>query len=128
VARAGSLLAVAALPAVVGLSGADYQSPEAFDEGYVSAMWICAVMLAAGGIVSWLLIRNPEPPEVSAAQPAPGVRVHGEPAQRHTAPAGWSCAGSEGCPGMAIGYPTRVTDADDLKRSQRGPRTPEEAE
>ena len=42
--------------------------------GYVSAMWICAVMLAAGGIVSWLLIRNPEPPEVSAAQPAPEVR------------------------------------------------------
>lgn len=60
-ARAGSLLAVAALPAVVGLSGDDYQNPAAFTGGYRSAMWICAGLLAVGGVVSGLLIRNPSP-------------------------------------------------------------------
>jgi EmrB/QacA subfamily drug resistance transporter len=67
VARAGSLLAVAALPAVVGLSGADYDNPELFSAGYQEAAWICVGMLTAGGIVSWLLIRNPLP---TAADPA----------------------------------------------------------
>ena len=53
VARAGSLLAVAALPALVGLSGTDYQSPEAMTSGYRASMLICAGLLAAGGVVSW---------------------------------------------------------------------------
>ncbi|GAA6524923.1 MFS transporter [Intrasporangium sp. DVR] len=107
VARAGSLLAVAALPAVVGLSGADYQRPEAFDAGYGRAMWICAVLLAAGGLVSWGLIRNPEPAAtpvpapVGGTQPPTDTTVPGKRAQRHTAPVGWSCAGAEGCPGHA---------------------------
>lgn len=59
VARAGSLLAVSALPAVVGLAGSDYANPRAFDHGFEHAMWICAVLLALGGVTSWLLIRNP---------------------------------------------------------------------
>jgi Na+/melibiose symporter-like transporter len=57
-ARAGSLLAVAALPVAVGLSGADYEDPAMFDDGYRMAMIVCAVLLALGGIVSWLTIRN----------------------------------------------------------------------
>lgn len=69
VARAGSLLAVAALPLVVGLAGSDYQRPEIFDAGYRTAMLCCAGLLVAGGALSWLLIRNPAS-EVSAA-PAP---------------------------------------------------------
>ncbi|MER7073445.1 MFS transporter [Terrabacter sp. NPDC000476] len=83
VARAGSLLAVAALPAVVGLSGSDYAVPEAFSAGYRTALLICAGLLVVGGAVSWLLIRNP------VARPTQAVA------------AGWSCAGSEGCPGTA---------------------------
>ena len=59
VARAGSLLAVAALPAAVGLTGAAYADPAVFDAGYQKAMVICAVLLALGAAVSWLLIRNP---------------------------------------------------------------------
>jgi EmrB/QacA subfamily drug resistance transporter len=59
VARGGSLLAVSALPAAVGLGGADYERPEVFGAGYVHAMWICVVLLVLGGVVSWLLIRNP---------------------------------------------------------------------
>ncbi|MEO7069992.1 MAG: MFS transporter [Nostocoides sp.] len=53
VARAGSLLAVAALPGLVGLSGADYADPAVLTHGYRLVMVICAVLLAAGGIVSW---------------------------------------------------------------------------
>jgi EmrB/QacA subfamily drug resistance transporter len=58
VARAGSLLAVAALPVAVGLGGEQYADPVAFDAAYRSAMVACAVLLAAGGVLSWLTIRN----------------------------------------------------------------------
>ena len=53
VARAGSLVAVAALPALVGLRGDDYQDPELLTDGYRFAAWTCAALLAAGGVVSW---------------------------------------------------------------------------
>jgi hypothetical protein len=53
VARAGSLLAIAALPAVVGLAGDDYLEQAAMAAGYRSAMVWCAVLLALGGVVSW---------------------------------------------------------------------------
>lgn len=71
IARAGSLLAVAALPLVVGLAGADYRRPDAFDAGFRSAMLWCAGLLLAGGALSWLLIRNP-PRSSLAARPQPG--------------------------------------------------------
>ena len=58
VARAGSLLAVAALPALVGLSGNAYRDPAVFTDAYRMAMWICAGLLVVGGAVSWVLIRN----------------------------------------------------------------------
>ncbi|HEY5420217.1 MAG TPA: MFS transporter [Marmoricola sp.] len=66
VARAGSLLLVAALPAAVGLSGTDYREPEALTAGYREGMVVCAVLLALGGIVSWLGLRE-LPPEVAGA-------------------------------------------------------------
>jgi EmrB/QacA subfamily drug resistance transporter len=58
VARAGSLLAVAALPAVVGLSGSAYRDAAVFTEAYRTAMWVSAGLLVVGGLVSWWLIRN----------------------------------------------------------------------
>lgn len=63
VARAGSLLAVAALPAAVGLGGEEYADPVAFDAAYGAATVVCAVLLAAGGVLSWLTIRTPVPEE-----------------------------------------------------------------
>ena len=57
-ARAGSLLAIAALPVAVGLGGEEYADPAAFDDGYRSALVICAVLLTVGGLVSWLTIRT----------------------------------------------------------------------
>ncbi|MFJ9314513.1 MFS transporter [Pimelobacter simplex] len=70
VARAGSLLAVAALPLLVGLSGEDYQAAGALDDGYRAAMLWCAGLLAAGGVVSYLTIRNPERRPVSGGAPS----------------------------------------------------------
>jgi EmrB/QacA subfamily drug resistance transporter len=58
VARAGQLLAVAALPVAVGLSGTDYEQPDVFTDAYRSALLVCAALFALGGVVSWLTIRN----------------------------------------------------------------------
>jgi len=53
VARTGSLLAVAALPALVGLSGTAYDDPAAMSDAYRSSMLICTALLVVGGVVSW---------------------------------------------------------------------------
>jgi len=58
VARTGGLLAVAALPAVVGLSGADYDDPVAFGAGYRAAMVVSAVLLALGGLMALIGLRR----------------------------------------------------------------------
>jgi EmrB/QacA subfamily drug resistance transporter len=117
VARAGSLLAVAALPAAVGLAGADYARPEVFSSGYHSAMLVCAVLLVAGGAVSWLLIADDtgladaaepaspatrvEPPEKAAEPVTAGPATTHTARAAHLAPAGWSCSGTQGCPGTS---------------------------
>jgi len=54
VARSGSLLAVAALPALVGLSGSDYRNPTELTSSYQRALLVCAVLLIAGGVVSFV--------------------------------------------------------------------------
>jgi EmrB/QacA subfamily drug resistance transporter len=53
VARAGGLLSVAALPAIVGLTGEEYRNATALTAGYHQALLICAAMLVVGGVVSW---------------------------------------------------------------------------
>jgi EmrB/QacA subfamily drug resistance transporter len=69
IARAGSLLAVAALPPLVGLAGEDYADPRAFDAAYDASMVACAVLLVLGGLVSAVLVPGrhdpvaPEPAE-----------------------------------------------------------------
>ncbi len=74
VARSGALIAVAALPLAVGLTGEEYADPVALDAGYDQAMLICAVMLVGGGLFSWLLIRNPADARDETGQPG---REHG---------------------------------------------------
>ena len=61
VARTAGLLAVAVLPVAAGISGADALEPARFADGFGKAMTIAAVLCAAGGLLSWLTIRNPEP-------------------------------------------------------------------
>ena len=61
VARTGSLLAVSALPAVVGIGGADYQDPSVFSPGYQQAQLISAVLLLAGAAISFVGLRPGRP-------------------------------------------------------------------
>jgi EmrB/QacA subfamily drug resistance transporter len=70
VARAGSLFAVAALPVVVGLSGAEYDDAQAFSTAYSQAMWVCAGLLAAGGVVSWFTIPGQMPGTPAEERPS----------------------------------------------------------
>ncbi len=56
VARAGSLLAVAALPPLVGLTGEQYADPVALDAAYTPAILACSGLLVLGGAISWVLI------------------------------------------------------------------------
>lgn len=55
------LLAVAALPALVGLSGDDDARPDAFTHGYRWALVVCAALLVLGGALWWALVRDPAP-------------------------------------------------------------------
>jgi len=57
VARSGALLSVAALPALVGLSGDDYRDPAALTAGFAAGLGLCAALLVGGGIVSWYGLR-----------------------------------------------------------------------
>ena len=58
VARTGTLLAVAAIPPLVGLSGDDYRDPAALTDGYRLASYVVAGLLVAGGAVSWVGLRD----------------------------------------------------------------------
>jgi EmrB/QacA subfamily drug resistance transporter len=58
VARAGSLLAVAALPALVGLSGEDYRNPTVLTDGFRHGELLCVLFLVGGGLVSWYGLRG----------------------------------------------------------------------
>ncbi|MEO8519502.1 MAG: DHA2 family efflux MFS transporter permease subunit [Dermatophilaceae bacterium] len=62
VARTAGLIAVAALPALVGLSGSEYADPAALAPAYRTALLICAAAMAAGavGTALWLPHRRGE--------------------------------------------------------------------
>ena len=59
VARTAGLLAVAAIPPLAGIAGADFSSPEVFSPGYRIGMMICAGMLAAAGVFALAMIQKP---------------------------------------------------------------------
>jgi EmrB/QacA subfamily drug resistance transporter len=75
VARTGSLLAVAVLPAAVGLSGAAYTDPVALTAGWQLSLWICAGLAVAGAVLALGIDNNvlaaPGPPTL-AESPRPG--------------------------------------------------------
>lgn len=68
-ARTGSLLAVAALPLLAGLSGTEYSDPDAITSAYRIAMIACAVLLAAGSVLSFALLPKGLGAHVDAASP-----------------------------------------------------------
>lgn len=64
-ARAAGLFAVAALPALAGLTGDAYRVPAEVDAAFDTAMQICAGLLAAGGLLAAATVRG----NVLAADP-----------------------------------------------------------
>ncbi|MFC7383186.1 MFS transporter [Sphaerisporangium rhizosphaerae] len=58
VARTGGLLAVAAIPPLVGLTGAAYTSATAFTSGFRTAILISAAMMACAAVLTFLTIRT----------------------------------------------------------------------
>jgi EmrB/QacA subfamily drug resistance transporter len=58
VARTAALLAVAVLPPLAGLTGDVYRDPDAFADGYRTAMLLAAGLLVVGGLLSAAFIRN----------------------------------------------------------------------
>lgn len=81
VARAAGLLSVAGLPLLVGLSTDVGLDPVGLDSAYDKAMIGNAVLLAAGGILSWFTIRTPLPSAAEPVeQPGPTAAPSREPA------------------------------------------------
>jgi hypothetical protein len=63
VARTGSLLAVSALPVLVGIGGEDYERPAVFGAGYAEALLVCAGLLYLGGAIGFFGLRSDRPLE-----------------------------------------------------------------
>lgn len=60
VARTASLLAVAALPPIAGIGGANFADPAVFSPGFRTGTFVCAVLLVIGGVIAGVLIRKPD--------------------------------------------------------------------
>ncbi|MEV4087307.1 MFS transporter, partial [Nonomuraea fuscirosea] len=58
VARTGSLLAVAAVPPLVGLVGDAFQQPAVFDAGFRMAMLISAALMVVAALITFFTIRT----------------------------------------------------------------------
>lgn len=74
VARAASLIAVALLPAIAGITGDSYLHPARFSSGFHVAVLVAAAFCGLGAALAVLTIRNP------VRRPSPAV------------PRRWSCA------------------------------------
>ncbi|TML30745.1 MAG: MFS transporter [Actinobacteria bacterium] len=58
VARVASLVAVAVLPLIGGLTGNRFYQPAHMTHGFHVAMIACAILAAAGGVLAWLTISD----------------------------------------------------------------------
>jgi EmrB/QacA subfamily drug resistance transporter len=90
VARSASLIAVAVLPALAGLTGDAYLHPAALTQGFHTAMLISAVAAAAGGILAAATIRNPlrrPRPSRDAVTVAPASAAPAQPPRAEPVPA-----------------------------------------
>jgi EmrB/QacA subfamily drug resistance transporter len=76
VARTGGLLAVAVLPLLAGIDGADYLDADAFAEGFGVAMLLAAGLLVTGGLVAAAGVRNDDVRPDPQPQPEPERMRH----------------------------------------------------
>jgi EmrB/QacA subfamily drug resistance transporter len=74
VARASSLLTVAVLPALAGITGDSYRHPAAFSAGFHRACLITAALCVIGAAIAWEGIGDAKP-----AQPPPATRKPSRP-------------------------------------------------
>ncbi|QBI20071.1 MFS transporter [Egibacter rhizosphaerae] len=58
ISRTAGLLAVAAIPPLVGLTGDAFADPARLSAGFRDAMLVAAVIVASGGVLAWLTIRD----------------------------------------------------------------------
>ncbi|RQX08864.1 MFS transporter [Micromonospora ureilytica] len=72
--RAGGLLAVAALPLLVGLSGAGYEQKADLTDAFRGAMLWCAGLLVAGAVLALVLVHRP-PRKAPPSQPCHSLPV-----------------------------------------------------
>jgi EmrB/QacA subfamily drug resistance transporter len=93
VARAASLLAVAVLPLVAGITGAEALRPSHLAGGFRTAVLVAGILCASGGVLAALTIRNP--PD------APHLRLHRSGRRYHCAVDGAPLQPTE--PGTAPG-------------------------
>ena len=75
-ARFGGLLALAALPPLAGITGADYTHPDALAAGFRTAVLIAGAVCAAGGLLAALTITNPPRVPRPAGAPLPAACLH----------------------------------------------------
>jgi EmrB/QacA subfamily drug resistance transporter len=75
VATVAPLMAVAAIPLAAGITGDAYRDPVAFDDGFAIAMWISAVLAAAGGVLAAVTLRTPARP-AEEPRPVPAGNTH----------------------------------------------------
>jgi MFS family permease len=75
IARVASLIAVAVLPALAGITGTSYLHAAELAAGFRTATFIAATCCAAGGVVAAVAIRNPARPPVPAPPTAAPDRL-----------------------------------------------------
>ena len=82
VARAAGLIAVAALPALAGISGQDYSDAVAFSAGFRTAMLMATGLLLSASVVALIAIRNNRTAEEAGTVPLRSCPVEAPPPAR----------------------------------------------
>ena len=92
VARAGGLLAVAVIPGLAGIGGADYADPAVFNAGFRAAIVIAASLLVAASALAFMGMQRRRTPtrredpiriEEYTQCPISGPAVHPMPSPHH---------------------------------------------
>jgi len=78
IARSGSLLAVAALPLIAGISGSEYGDPSVLTHAYRVSLAVCAGMLVLSSVLAFTLLRKAARP-TAASTPTPAADPDPEP-------------------------------------------------
>ena len=73
VARTGGLLAVAAVPGLVGLTGTALSDPALLNPGFSRAMLVSAALVAAGGVLALVLLRSEDLATETTTEEPPGA-------------------------------------------------------